>query len=58
MKLCGYSGCPADSDVEAKGLATYVNPIFGGYGGARDVIEICLSRSGHHKHLRKTSQNS
>jgi len=39
MKLCGYIGCPLDSAVEIKDLATYVSSIPGGRGAARDVIE-------------------
>ena len=46
MKLCGYIGCPADSAVEIKELATYVSPILGGHGAVRDVIEHYLREQG------------
>lgn len=39
MKLCSFIGCPADAAAEVKSIATYVSPIAGGHGAARDVIE-------------------
>lgn len=46
MKLCGYIGGPSDSAVEVKELATYVSPIPGGHGAAREVIEHYLKEQG------------
>ena len=46
MKLCGFIGCPSDAAVDVKELATYVSPISGGHGAARDVIEHYLREQG------------
>ena len=46
MKLCSFVGCPADSCEEIKAIATYISPILGGHGAARDVIEWYLKQKG------------
>ena len=46
MHLCGFVGCPVDSCVEVKENATYISPIKGGDGAARDIIEHYLREIG------------
>lgn len=46
MNLCGFIGCPQDSCPEIKEIATYISPILGGHGAARDVIEHYLREVG------------
>lgn len=46
MKRCGCACCPADAASEIRNIATYVSPINGGYGCARDVVEQVLRAQG------------
>ena len=42
MKLVGCSCCPKDAAEEIKDIATYVSPVEGGMGCARDVVRQVL----------------
>lgn len=42
MKACGLSVCPADACWDIKNISTYISPVDGGYGVARDLIEEIL----------------
>ena len=46
LQLCGLPCCPADAAQEIKEICTYVSPLSGGYGCARDVIEQILAAQG------------
>lgn len=46
MQRCGLPCCPADAAQEIKEICTYVSPLCGGYGCARDVIEQILAAQG------------
>ena len=46
MQRCGLPCCPADAAQEIKEICTYVSPLCGGYGCARDVIEKILAAQG------------
>lgn len=46
LQLCGLPCCPADAAQEIKEICTYVSPLCGGYGCARDVIEQILAAQG------------
>lgn len=46
MKLVGFVGCPADSCIEIKEIATYISIKNGGNGAVRDIIEHMLRASG------------
>lgn len=39
MLLAGLSVAPADAADEIKEIATYISPVKGGYGVARDILE-------------------
>ncbi len=39
MMIAGFACCPADAAVEIKKISSYISPLRGGYGCARDVIE-------------------
>jgi 3-deoxy-D-manno-octulosonate 8-phosphate phosphatase (KDO 8-P phosphatase) len=47
MKKVGLSCCPADAVPEIKEISTYISPINGGFGCARDIIEKVLKLRGH-----------
>ena len=46
LQRCGLPCCPADAAQEIKEICTYVSPLCGGYGCARDVIEQILASQG------------
>ncbi len=46
MQACGLACCPADAAVDVKQMATYISPLAGGKGCARDVIEKVLKIRG------------
>lgn len=46
LKVCGVPCCPADAAPEIKSICTYISPICGGEGCARDVIEQVLKVQG------------
>ena len=46
MQRCGLPCCPADAAQEIKQTCTYISPLCGGYGCARDVIEQILAAQG------------
>ena len=46
LQRCGLPCCPADAAPEIKDICTYVSPVNGGYGCARDVIEKILTAQG------------
>ena len=46
LQRCGLPCCPADAAQEIKEICTYVSPLCGGYGCARDVIEQILAAQG------------
>lgn len=46
MKLVGLPACPNDACPEILALSSYVSPVKGGYGAARDVIERVLKLNG------------
>ena len=46
LQRCGLPCCPADAAQEIRDICTYVSPLCGGYGCARDVIEQVLSAQG------------
>jgi 3-deoxy-D-manno-octulosonate 8-phosphate phosphatase (KDO 8-P phosphatase) len=47
MKKVGLACCPLDAVVEIKEISSYISPINGGYGCARDIIEKVLKIRGH-----------
>lgn len=53
MKVAGLSCCPHDAAVDICSIATYVSPVSGGYGCARDVIEQVLRAQGNWMHDEK-----
>jgi 3-deoxy-D-manno-octulosonate 8-phosphate phosphatase (KDO 8-P phosphatase) len=46
MQLAGVPVCPADAVEEIKAISTYISPVAGGKGCARDVIEKVLKIQG------------
>lgn len=44
MKLCGVTSCPTDAVQAIRDIATYVSPIKGGDGAARDFVEWLIQR--------------
>lgn len=46
MESVGLRIAPADAAAEIKGIATYISPVAGGYGVARDVLEQILKAQG------------
>lgn len=46
MKLCGFTGCPADACEEVKACVDYVADTKGGSGAVRDVICALLKARG------------
>ena len=52
MQLVGLPCCPADAVSEVQEISTYISPINGGNGCARDVIEkvLKLNNNWHHNH--------
>jgi 3-deoxy-D-manno-octulosonate 8-phosphate phosphatase (KDO 8-P phosphatase) len=46
MQLAGLPVCPADAVEEIKAISTYISPIPGGKGCARDIIEKVLKVQG------------
>jgi 3-deoxy-D-manno-octulosonate 8-phosphate phosphatase (KDO 8-P phosphatase) len=46
MQKAGLSCCPADAVQEIKDVSTYISPVNGGYGCAREVIEKVLKLHG------------
>lgn len=46
MQICGLPVCPADAVEEIKAISTYISPIAGGKGCARDIIEKVLKVQG------------
>ena len=47
MRHCSLSVAPADAAPEVKEVATYISPVNGGYGVARDLLEQILKAQGH-----------
>lgn len=47
MKLCGCPCCPSDACQEIKEISTYISPVQGGQGVARDILEQVLKAQGH-----------
>lgn len=45
MQVAGIAACPADAATEILAIATYISPIAGGNGCARDVIEKVLKQN-------------
>ena len=39
MKHVGLAVAPKDAAAEIKAIATYISPVNGGYGVARDLLE-------------------
>ena len=46
MRLAGLSVAPADACHDIKEIATYISPVAGGYGVARDLLEQLLRANG------------
>jgi 3-deoxy-D-manno-octulosonate 8-phosphate phosphatase (KDO 8-P phosphatase) len=46
MQLAGLPVCPADAVEEIKAISTYISPVPGGKGCARDIIEKVLKVQG------------
>ncbi|GAB3928074.1 KdsC family phosphatase [Mucilaginibacter myungsuensis] len=46
MQYCGLPVCPADAVEEIKAISTYISPIPGGKGCARDIIEKVMKVQG------------
>lgn len=46
LSLAGLSCCPADAVAEIKQVSSYISPVKGGEGCARDVIEKVLKLNG------------
>jgi 3-deoxy-D-manno-octulosonate 8-phosphate phosphatase (KDO 8-P phosphatase) len=46
MQLAGLPVCPADAVEEIKAISTYISPIPGGKGCARDIIEKVMKVQG------------
>lgn len=46
MKLVGLPTCPADAAEEIKAISTYISPVEGGRGAARDIIQKVLRSQG------------
>jgi 3-deoxy-D-manno-octulosonate 8-phosphate phosphatase (KDO 8-P phosphatase) len=46
MQLAGLPVCPADAVEEIKTISTYISPVAGGKGCARDIIEKVLKIQG------------
>lgn len=51
MRRAGLSIAPADASADAKEAATYVSPIAGGHGLARDLIEQTMRAQGQWLHV-------
>lgn len=51
MKRAGLSIAPADASIDAKEAATYISPIAGGHGIARDLIEQTMRARGEWLHV-------
>ena len=47
MQQVGLSCCPADAAMEIRSTSTYISPVAGGQGCARDVIEKVLKLNDH-----------
>jgi 3-deoxy-D-manno-octulosonate 8-phosphate phosphatase (KDO 8-P phosphatase) len=47
MQLGGLACCPADAVIEIKKICSYISPLKGGEGCARDVIEKVLKLNNH-----------
>ena len=46
MKVVGLPCCPADACTDIKDISTYISPVNGGYGCARDILEQILRAQG------------
>ena len=46
LRHVGLSIAPADAAVDVKGIVTYVSPVSGGYGVARELLEQLLRAKG------------
>ncbi|MCH5346230.1 MAG: HAD hydrolase family protein [Muribaculaceae bacterium] len=46
MRHVGLSVAPADAAPEIRDMAVYVSPVVGGYGVARDIIEMVMKARG------------
>ncbi|MDE6308735.1 MAG: HAD hydrolase family protein, partial [Muribaculaceae bacterium] len=46
MRLVGLSVCPADAATDVLAVASYISPVNGGYGVARDLIEEIMKAQG------------
>lgn len=47
MRYVGLSVAPHDACADIKSIATYISPVDGGYGVARDILEEILKVKGH-----------
>ena len=47
MQIVGLACCPADAVTEIKQISSYISPVEGGKGCARDVIEKVLKLNNH-----------
>ena len=47
MQHVGLACCPADAVMEIREASTYISPVAGGQGCARDVIEKVLKLNDH-----------
>ncbi len=43
IKLCGYSGCPADAVNDVKKVVNFISKLNGGEGAVREYIEYLLN---------------
>ncbi len=55
MQAVGLPCCPADAVDEIKEISTYISPVAGGKGCARDVIEKTLKLAGKWQHNNAVS---
>lgn len=46
LKLAGVACCPADASADIQQICTYISPISGGLGVARDIIESAMKLHG------------
>lgn len=45
MKLCGYTGCPADADIQIQQIVDYICTCRGGYGAVREFCMKIIERN-------------
>lgn len=46
LKLAGVACCPADASADIQQICTYISPVSGGLGVARDIIESTMKLHG------------